>query len=260
MQPQPEPEPEGDAAQPPLEDENTVLERATLKLNTCKIIVAGDGRAGKTSLLRNLRREPFDPEEESTRGVAACTVDVREESWDDAEGGATSYESKLAQVYRREAQPEPEPDAAEPEPDLSPAPRRTAAPTAAAPAAEKPREPLSLHSDQEETVQTGEGMPLTLEVQPKRGLATVTCVFQWHKDGEPMDGATETRLTIESATQGHAGVYFCVAESDGETVRSQDKTVELVESQPIQLTEKSPDESWLIAGKQKELLSIGVDV
>ena len=91
QQPQPElkPEPEGDAAQPPLEDEGAVLERATLKLNTCKIIVAGDGRAGKTSLLRNLRREPFDPEEESTRGVAACTVDVREESWDNAGGSST---------------------------------------------------------------------------------------------------------------------------------------------------------------------------
>ena len=61
---------------------------------------------------------------------------------------------------------------------------------------------------------------------------------------------------------GYVRVYFCVAESDGETVpvRSQDKTVELVESQPIQLTKKSPDESWLIAGKQKGPFSIGVDV
>ena len=78
--------------------------------------MAGDGRAGKTSLLRNLRREPFDPEEESTRGVAACTVDVREESWDDA-GGGTSYESKLAQVYRRDQPPEGKAEAA-PEPSV----------------------------------------------------------------------------------------------------------------------------------------------
>ena len=69
-----------------------------------RLLVLGLNGAGKTSLLRNLRREPFDPEEESTRGVAACTVDVREESWNDA-GGGTSYESRLAQVYRRENLP-----------------------------------------------------------------------------------------------------------------------------------------------------------
>ena len=122
-----------------------MLERATLKLTTCKIIVAGDGRAGKTSLLRNLRREPFDPEEESTRGVAACTVDVREESWDVA-GGSSSmgYESKLAQVYRRDHQ-QPEGKAEpEPEPDFSSAPRRAAA--APKEAAAVPKKAASKHS------------------------------------------------------------------------------------------------------------------
>ena len=117
-----------------MEDESAVLARAKLRLNTCKIIVAGDGRAGKTSLLRNLRREPFDPEEESTRGVAACTVDVREESWDDAGGGrAMSYESKLAQVYRRDqqpegkAEPEPAPDSSASKPEGRAAPQKKAA-------------------------------------------------------------------------------------------------------------------------------------
>ena len=211
-----------------------MLARATLRLNTCKIIVAGDGRAGKTSLLRNLRREPFNPEEESTRGVAACTVDVREESWDAAGGGGTSYESKLAQVYRRDQQPEGKAEP-EPEPDFSSAaaPRRAAAPKkAAAPKAEKAT--LSLRGDKEETAPTGEGMPLTLEVDPRRGPKAVSCTAQWHKDGQPLDGATQTKLTIDAVTAAeHAGVYFCVVESEGETVRSKDKAIELVTSLPL---------------------------
>ena len=51
-------------------------------------------------------------------------------------------------------------------------PRAAASKEKAAPKAEKAT--LSLRGDKEETVPTGEGMPLTLEVDPRRGPAAAT--------------------------------------------------------------------------------------
>jgi GTPase SAR1 family protein len=52
-----------------------------LKLNLFKIVVTGDGRGGKTSLLRRLRGEPFNEDEKTTCGVELCTVEVGAEKW-----------------------------------------------------------------------------------------------------------------------------------------------------------------------------------
>ena len=95
------------------------------RMNTCKVIVAGDGRVGKTSLLRRLRGEAFREVEESTCGLASVLVDVREvgQSWLDAPDDG--FEAKYAgAVVRAEAA------AATPEGQLTEAPAITPASTA----------------------------------------------------------------------------------------------------------------------------------
>jgi hypothetical protein len=86
------------AASPALAVPSGLLREAQRQLNTCKVIVVGDGRVGKTSLLRRLRGEDFDEDEQSTEGVDSCVVEVREECWAPASagGGGVSYEEKLA--------------------------------------------------------------------------------------------------------------------------------------------------------------------
>jgi hypothetical protein len=61
-------------------DESRLL-REYRKLNLLKLVVTGDGRGGKTSLLRCLRGEDFNPLEPSTCGVELCTVEVGAEKW-----------------------------------------------------------------------------------------------------------------------------------------------------------------------------------
>jgi internalin A len=45
------------------------LEQGSENLNELKIIFLGEGAAGKTSLIRRLRKEPFDPKESQTHGI-----------------------------------------------------------------------------------------------------------------------------------------------------------------------------------------------
>jgi GTPase SAR1 family protein len=86
-----------------------LLRTATRRLNSCKVVVGGDGRVGKTSLLRCLRGESFREAEESTRGLASMRVDVR--SVDSAGWQATpegGLEAKFAgAVVRAEAASQP---------------------------------------------------------------------------------------------------------------------------------------------------------
>ena len=55
-----------------------VLRGSTCRLNTCKVVVAGDGRVGKTTLLRRLRGEAFREAEASTCGLDSMRLEVRE--------------------------------------------------------------------------------------------------------------------------------------------------------------------------------------
>ena len=50
------------------------LRRSRRRVNMHKVIVVGDGRLGKTSLLRCLRGEDFNENEQSTRGAEMMTV------------------------------------------------------------------------------------------------------------------------------------------------------------------------------------------
>ena len=53
------------------------LRRSTRRVNMHKVIIVGDGRLGKTSLLRCLRGEKFNENEQSTRGANMMTVTNR---------------------------------------------------------------------------------------------------------------------------------------------------------------------------------------
>ena len=64
-----------------VSDELRLLTGARRKLNLLKLVLTGDGRVGKTSLLRCLRGEPFNEDEPSTCGVELCTVEVGAEKW-----------------------------------------------------------------------------------------------------------------------------------------------------------------------------------
>jgi hypothetical protein len=75
-----------------------LLRDAKRRLQICKIITVGDGRAGKTCLLGRLRGAEFNPEQESTCGVEEVKVKVRPEAWEATEGGAAlgTFEDQLA--------------------------------------------------------------------------------------------------------------------------------------------------------------------
>jgi GTPase SAR1 family protein len=75
----------------------TSLLQRRRKLRRNKVMLVGPGRVGKTSLLRRLTRQTFRPEEESTRGIAACAVDVT--TWalsNPVFQDATTYEAAVA--------------------------------------------------------------------------------------------------------------------------------------------------------------------
>ena len=88
------------------------LLRVTRQLNMCKVVV-GDGRAGKTSLLRVLRGDKFNHLEKSTCGVQKCSVECSAETWkprkaDDGGEDGLGFESKLADEFLRQQKSVPE--------------------------------------------------------------------------------------------------------------------------------------------------------
>eukprot|EP01045_Picozoa_sp_COSAG04_P032965 COSAG04_NODE_6640_length_1286_cov_2.091828_1_plen_202_part_01 len=68
------------------------LLRKRKRLRRNKVMIVGPGRVGKTSLLKRLTWQPFDPSEESTRGIDACEVDVT--AW------AVNREEAPESIYR----------------------------------------------------------------------------------------------------------------------------------------------------------------
>ncbi|WP_255955284.1 leucine-rich repeat domain-containing protein [Streptomyces odontomachi] len=63
------------------------LATASVRQWASKVLLVGQGRAGKTSLLRALREEGFDPQEESTHGLRVTSLDMPHP--DPALGGVT---------------------------------------------------------------------------------------------------------------------------------------------------------------------------
>lgn len=60
-------------------------------------------------------------------------------------------------------------------------------------------------------------------------------VYQWHKDGEPIDGATDTTYTIADATLDDAGAYHVTADDDrdGTPVDSATLNLQVWENLPV---------------------------
>jgi hypothetical protein len=263
LQPTEHPEAEAErhaesTALPPV-DENDVL-RSVCRLNISKVSVGGSGRAGKTSLLRVIRGEIFRLNEESTRGLAACTVDVREETWSTSGGelAAATYQEKLALEIRKLAlEIKKQADIAEPEPepewDMPMHPqRRSQSELDFVPEPESQRHPkparvgLRLINDRKGTVAAEAGQPCRLSVKVDSNSAVT---FQWLKNGEPVGGATSEVLILDSASPDDEGDYACLVTVDGaQPVKSATKRVRLVESQPIVVKEISPAKVWVNVG------------
>ena len=78
-----------------------LLKGATKRLNIHKVIIVGDGRVGKTSLLRRLRGDDFREDEPSTNGAEHCSVILNNESsWKQVEAGEGDVGSTaLASIF-----------------------------------------------------------------------------------------------------------------------------------------------------------------
>jgi hypothetical protein len=67
-----------------------------------------------------------------------------------------------------------------------------------------------------EIVSSGSSFSLSVKYTPSIGVDV-----QWYHDGEPIEGATFDRLTIENANPGqHGGQYFAIIETEGNSVES----------------------------------------
>ena len=62
-----------------------------------------------------------------------------------------------------------------------------------------------------------EGIPVDLVVSASLGTGVS---YQWYKDGEAIEGATDRRLYFPAVTLEDAGVYYCVASAYGHTETS----------------------------------------
>eukprot|EP01043_Picozoa_sp_COSAG02_P036149 COSAG02_NODE_2631_length_8391_cov_16.487096_4_plen_1186_part_00 len=82
------------AAQAEVEFYRQLLSKGRRKLEYSKLMIMGPGRVGKTSMLRQLTGEHFDSDQASTRGVDACSVDMR--TWQPSNRGDTTGEGAMA--------------------------------------------------------------------------------------------------------------------------------------------------------------------
>ena len=76
---------------------NDVLVSGTQPFLWTKLMFIGQGRAGKTSLLKNLTNQPFNPDEEITDGADVCVVN--NSAWEKMEHlNDANYEKGVAEV------------------------------------------------------------------------------------------------------------------------------------------------------------------
>eukprot|EP01043_Picozoa_sp_COSAG02_P077030 COSAG02_NODE_16664_length_1066_cov_0.637022_1_plen_339_part_10 len=78
-----------------------LLSKGKQRFEFSKLMIMGPGRVGKTSLLRQLTGQAFDEMEVSTRGVDACSIDVR--TWQHSRRGDTTGASQSSLSLYREA-------------------------------------------------------------------------------------------------------------------------------------------------------------
>ena len=87
------------------------LKTGKVKVYRARIMLIGQGRAGKTSLKKSLLGLPFDPEEESTEGIkiepSKFEIDIDQvKNWKrtDEKFGVSQFSSDLAMMMARELQ------------------------------------------------------------------------------------------------------------------------------------------------------------
>jgi hypothetical protein len=194
-------------------DELMLLTGAHRKLNLLKLVVTGDGRVGKTSLLRCLRGDPFREDEKSTRGVELCTVEVGAEKWAITDLAAVGdFAGLLADRFRALPQhvPTAAPVAAEPSSDnagsaSSPAPHAS---EASAPADSPVRDgPIVITTDLPPLLCVAEGSELSLTVLVSGGTPNEPLQYRWSRNGAVLDGRVSNTLRIARAGRSAAGEY-----------------------------------------------------
>jgi GTPase SAR1 family protein len=60
-----------------LQHQKAALSSGQLPFNRSRVMVVGQGRVGKTTLLRRLLGEPFNPNEQSTVGAVTQDIDAK---------------------------------------------------------------------------------------------------------------------------------------------------------------------------------------
>eukprot|EP01046_Picozoa_sp_COSAG06_P045782 COSAG06_NODE_6383_length_2956_cov_29.742387_2_plen_832_part_01 len=113
--------------------ETLLLKSAPRRMEHSVVAVIGNGRVGKTCLIRALQGQPFDADCKSTEGIDTCQIDAQ--TWSpgangEAEGAAGSIVQAAAQeeyqklLSQQGADAEPEPEEPEPEDaeDMEPEP------------------------------------------------------------------------------------------------------------------------------------------
>ncbi len=185
---------------------------AAYQLNLLKIVVTGDGRGGKTSLLRCLCGEPFNEDEPSTCGVELCTVEVGAEKWAITDLAAVGdFAGLLADEYRAQQRvPTAAPAAAEPLSDDAALPISPAPPASEASArADPPVRPIAIASDLPPLLCVAEGSELSLTVLVSGGAPNEPLQYRWSCNSAVMGGQTANTMRIARAARSAAGEY-CV--------------------------------------------------
>ena len=236
-------------------DLHDLLRDATRRLNTHKVIVVGDGRVGKTSMLRRLRGEEFRHGEESTRGAELCSVTVREESWSDGHPVADITDIMAAAwLNRSENRPTVVADIteqAEPLPQPQPQPQRKLQSQLQSNREPAEAEPVSMeglgrHCHDQEPVSSAieitshpidacveAGEETRVSVSASGGYPTEAVEYQWHKDGTAVEGQASAALQFKQTAHGNAGRYHVEVWCKSQPRRVRSKTMKLRVMRPI---------------------------
>ena len=191
-------------------DELRLLTGAHRKLNVLKLVLTGDGRVGKTSLLRCLRGDPFREDEKSTCGVELCTVEVGAEKWAITDLAAVGdIAGLLADEFRAQQPrvPTAAPAAAEPLSDTAAFTFSPAPPTSETSArADSPVRdgPIAIASDLPPLLCVAEGSELSLSVLVSGGTPNEPLQYRWRRNGAVVDGQTASTLRIARAARSAA--------------------------------------------------------